>query len=136
MQAGIAGGAVVSSHPDHARSLFTAKPEHVPSLTAESPLRPIVGPGSVLTANGPRHLRQRKLLLPPFHGDAIARYKQMISQATDRELERWPIGRPFALAPRMQAITLDVIMSGIFGIEGNGPRAAPPSIVCAQRSSN
>lgn len=117
MQAGIAGGAVVSSHPDHARSLFTAKPEHVPSLTAESPLRPIVGPNSVLTANGPRHLRQRKLLLPPFHGDAIARYKQMIGHATDRELERWPIGRPFALAPRMQAITLDVIMSGIFGIE-------------------
>lgn len=117
MQAGIAGGAVVSSHPDHARSLFTAKPEHVPSLTAESPLRPIVGSGSVLTANGPRHLRQRKLLLPPFHGDAIARYKQMIGHATDRELERWPIDRPFALAPRMQAITLDVIMSGIFGIE-------------------
>jgi cytochrome P450 len=117
MQAGIAGGTVVSSHPDHARSLFTARPEHVPSLTAESPLRPIVGSGSVLTANGPRHLRQRKLLLPPFHGDAIDSYRQMIGEATARELERWPIGRPFALAPRMQAITLDVIMSGIFGIE-------------------
>lgn len=117
MQAGIEGGTVVSCHPDHARSLFTAKPEHVPSLTAESPLRPIVGPGSVLTANGPRHLRQRRLLLPPFHGDAIDRYSQMIGEATDRELERWPIGRPFALAPRMQSITLDVIMSGIFGVD-------------------
>ncbi len=117
MQAGIPGGTVISSHPDHARSLFTAKPEHVPSLTAESPLRPIVGSGSVLTANGPRHLRQRKLLLPPFHGDAIDRYRRMISEATDRELERWQVGRPFALAPRMQAITLDVIMSGIFGVE-------------------
>ncbi len=116
MQAGIVGGTVVSGHPDHARSLFTARPEHVPSLTAESPLRPIVGSGSVLTANGPRHLRQRKLLLPPFHGDAIERYRQMIAEATNRELERWPIGSPFALAPRMQAITLDVIMSGIFGI--------------------
>ena len=70
----------------------------------------------MLTANGPRHLRQRRLLLPPFHGDAIERYRQMIGEATSRELERWPIGRPFALAPRMQAITLDVIMSGIFGI--------------------
>jgi cytochrome P450 len=122
MQAGITGGTVVSSHPEHARSLFTAKPEHVPSLTAESPLRPIVGPGSVLTANGPRHLRQRKLLLPPFHGDAIDRYRQMIREATERELERWPVGRPFALAPRMQAITLDVIMSGIFGIEDRPAR--------------
>jgi cytochrome P450 len=42
----------------------------------------------------------------------------MIRDVTERELDRWPVGRPFALAPRMQAITLDVIMSGIFGIEG------------------
>jgi cytochrome P450 len=118
MQAGLTGGMVLSSHPDHVRSLFTAKPEQVPSLTAESPLRPIVGPGSVLTANGARHLRQRKLLLPAFHGDAIERYTQMIGQATEREIDRWPLGRPFALAPRMQALTLEVIMSGIFGVQG------------------
>ncbi len=114
----IPGGVVVTSHPDHVRSLFTAKPELVPSLTAESPLRPIVGPNSVLTANGPAHLRQRKLLLPAFHGEAIESYTQMIRDVTERELDRWPVGRPFALAPKMQAITLDVIMSGIFGIEG------------------
>lgn len=118
MKAGVKGGAVVTCHPDHARSLFTAKPEHVPTLTAESPLRPIVGGDSVLTANGPRHLRQRKLLLPPFHGDAIERYSQMIRETTEREIDTWPLREPFALAPRMQAITLDVIMSGIFGIEG------------------
>src|SRR2546423_3984982 len=57
----------VTSHPDHVRSLFTAKPELAPSLTGESPLRPVVGSTSVLTAIGPRHMRQRKLLLPPFH---------------------------------------------------------------------
>jgi cytochrome P450 len=118
----IPGGVVITSHPDHVRSLFTAKPELVPSLTAESPLRPIVGPNSVLTANGPSHLRQRRLLLPPFHGEAIERYSQMISDVTERELDRWPVGEPFALAPRMQAITLDVIMSGIFGIEGRPER--------------
>ncbi|HWX46003.1 MAG TPA: cytochrome P450 [Solirubrobacteraceae bacterium] len=124
MYAGIPGGSVVSGHPDHVRSLLAAKPEHVPSLTAESPLRPIVGPASVLTANGPRHMRQRKLLLPPFHGEAIDRYRQMIALATERELDRWPVGRPFALAPRMQAITLDVIMSGIFGIESRPVRGS------------
>lgn len=118
----IPGGTVITDHPDHVRSLFTAKPALVPSLTAESPLRPIVGPNSVLTANGPAHLRQRKLLLPPFHGEAIERYEQMIRDVTERDLDTWPIGRPFALAPRMQAITLDVIMSGIFGIEGRPAR--------------
>jgi cytochrome P450 len=111
-------GPVITCHPDHVRSLFTAKPEQAPSLTGESPLRPVVGPNSVLTAIGPRHMRQRKLLLPPFHGEAIEQYTQLIADAAEREIERWPVGRPFALAPHMQAITLDVIMAGIFGIEG------------------
>jgi len=125
MRGTIPGGPVVTSHPDHVRSLFTARPQDAPSLTGESPLRPIVGPNSVLTATGPRHLRQRKLLLPPFHGEAVAQYTQMIADATDRELGSWPVGRPFALAPRMQAITLDVIMAGIFGIDGR-PRPGTP----------
>jgi len=114
----VSGSPVITSHPDHVRSLFTAKPPLVPSLTEESPLRPIVGGNSVLTAQGERHMRQRKLLLPAFHGDAIERYVAMISEVTDREIDRWPVGRQFPLAPRMQAITLDVIMAGIFGIEG------------------
>lgn len=125
MRGAVDGAVVVTSHPDHARSLFTADPALVPSLTAESPLRPIVGPRSVLTANGERHLRQRRLLLPPFHGDAVARYAEMIAEAAHREIDRWPASRPFALAPRMQAITLDVIMSGIFGVQGR-PRPGSP----------
>ena len=112
----------ITSHPDHVRSLFTAKPEQAPSLTGESPLRPVVGPNSVLTAIGARHMRQRKLLLPPFHGEAIEQYTQMIADAAEREIDRWPLGEPIALAPRMQAITLDVIMAGIFGIEGKPER--------------
>jgi cytochrome P450 len=128
----VRGRPVVTSHPDHVRSLFTAPPEKVPTLAAESPLRPVLGPASVLTANGPRHLRQRKLLLPPFHGEAVARYEQMIREAAEREIAAWPLGRRFALAPRMQAITLDVIMAGIFGIEG---RPRPGTLEHAFRSA-
>ncbi len=61
----VRGHPVITSHPDHVRSLFTAPPELAPSLTGESPLRPIVGPNSTLTAVGPRHMRQRKLCSPP-----------------------------------------------------------------------
>ncbi|HEV7400379.1 MAG TPA: cytochrome P450 [Solirubrobacterales bacterium] len=125
MRTAMPGGPVVTSHPDHVRSLFTAKPELAPSLTGESPLRPILGTGSVLTSLGERHMRQRKLLLPPFHGEAIERYTEMIATATERELDRWPLNKPFAIAPRMQAITLDVIMAGIFGIEGRPERGTP-----------
>ena len=125
MRTAMPGGPVVTSHPDHVRSLFTAKPEQAPSLTGESPLRPILGTGSVLTSVGERHMRQRKLLLPPFHGEAIERYTEMITEATEREIDRWPLNKPFALAPRMQAITLDVIMAGIFGVEGRPERGTP-----------
>ena len=116
---------VITSHPDHVRSLFTADPELAPSLTGESPLRPIVGPYSVLTLTGPEHMRQRKLLLPSFHGEAIERYAAMIAQAAEREIDRWPLHKPFALAPAMQAITLDVIMSGIFGVQGVPAQGTP-----------
>jgi len=116
---------VVTSHPDHVRSLFTADPALAPSLTGESPLRPIVGPNSVLTLLGAEHMRQRKLLLPSFHGEAVERYSAMIAEAAEREIDRWPVGEPFALGPAMQAITLDVIMSGIFGIEGVPAEGTP-----------
>jgi cytochrome P450 len=87
-------------------------------VTGESPVRPIVGL-SVLTAVGAQHRRQRKLLMPPFHGEAIAAYREQIRAATARELDGWTTGTTFALAPAAQAITLDVIMAGIFGIEGD-----------------
>ncbi len=125
MRTGEPGGLIVTGVPDDVRSLFKAKPEEAPSLAAESPLRPILGPNSVLTSLGERHMRQRKLLLPPFHGEAIERYAQAIADATEREIDKWPLNEPFALAPRMQAITLDVIMAGIFGIEGKPARGTP-----------
>src|ERR1700752_4820917 len=82
----VRGHPVVTCHPDHVRSLFTAPPAQVPTLAGESPLRPVLGPGSVLTSNRPRPRRRRKLLLPPFHGEAIAAYEQMIADAAGREI--------------------------------------------------
>src|SRR4051794_36750072 len=116
---------VVTSHPDHVKALFTAKRDDAPSLTGESPLRPVVGPNSVLTSVGDRHMRQRKLLLPPFHGDAVKAYVDVITEAAEREVDRWRVGEPFALAPRMQAVTLDIIMAGVFGIEGRPEPGSP-----------
>jgi cytochrome P450 len=111
-------GFAVTCHPDHMASLMKAKPADAPSLTGESPLRPLLGPNSVLTSIGDRHLRQRKLLLPPFHGEAIQQYVEMIGTVADEEIDRWPIGTPFALAPRMQDVTLAVIMRAVFGMQG------------------
>jgi cytochrome P450 len=114
----------IISHPDHVRSLFT-QPELALSTAGESPLRPIVGPNSVLTTVGPTHMRQRKLLLPPFHGEAVERYTQMIADVAEREIDSWPTGKSFGLGSRMQAVTLDVIMAGIFGVEGKPAPGTP-----------
>ncbi|MBA2347317.1 MAG: cytochrome P450 [Solirubrobacterales bacterium] len=116
---------ILTAHPDHVRSLLTAPAALVPSMAAESPLRPILGASSVLTANGPRHLRQRKLLLPPFHGDSIATYAAAIRRVAEREVDRWRVGDEFRMAERMQAVTLEVIMAGLFGVEGE-PAAGSP----------
>jgi cytochrome P450 len=113
---------VMTAHPDHVKALLTAT--DAPSMTGESPLRPILGPNSVLTLNGKRHMRQRKLLLPPFHGDAVARYVEMIERVVERELDGWGVGETIRLAARMQAVTLEVIMSGVFGIEAGGARGS------------
>jgi cytochrome P450 len=109
---------VMTCHPDHVESLFKAKPADAETLTGESPLRPILGPNSILTITGDRHMRERKLLLPPFHGEAVQRYVEQIKTIAEQEIDSWPLGEPFALAPRMQAVTLDVIMGGVFGCDG------------------
>jgi cytochrome P450 len=61
-------------------------------------------------------MRQRKLLLPPFHGEAVQRYRDLIAEITTREVERWPAHETFELRPRMQAITLEVILRAVFGV--------------------
>jgi cytochrome P450 len=79
-------------------------------------LEPTLGPRSVLNLDDGPHLRARKLLLPPFHGDRIGRYRELMLAATRREIERWPLGEPFALLPHAQRITLTVILRAVFGI--------------------
>ncbi len=107
----------ITCHPDYAKALFLAKPDQAPSSTGESPLRPVVGPDTVLTAIGSRHMRQRKLLLPSFHGDAVQAYVAAIERTIAAEIDGWQAGEVVELAPRMSDVTLDVIMSGVFGAE-------------------
>jgi cytochrome P450 len=78
-------------------------------------LQPVLGPRSVLLQEGAEHLRRRRLMLPPFHGDRMRRYGELMDEITRREIERWPLDRPFALMPRMRSITRDVILRAVFG---------------------
>ena len=103
---------VFVADPAAVKAIFTAGPELAPVGASRRMLSPMFGPASVLIVDGPAHLRQRRLMLPPFHGERMSRYARLID-----ELERWPVGRAFALQPRMQAITLEVILRAVFGVD-------------------
>jgi cytochrome P450 len=110
-------GFVMVFDPELLKQVVRGSPDHLHAGEANALLGPVVGTHSVLLADGAAHLRQRKLLLPPFHGDRMRAYEQTILEATDRSIARWPRGEPFALMPHMRDITLDVIMSAVFGSE-------------------
>src|SRR5690606_28205106 len=99
------------------REIFTGPHEHLHAGRANEPLRPVVGPSSLLLLDGERHLRERKLLLPPFHGARMHRYGEVMREITERDLARWPVSRTFTVQPRTQAITLDVILRTVFGVD-------------------
>ena len=108
---------VYVADPEIVKRVFTADPAQFRAGEANATvLEPAVGPSSVLTLDGPEHLRQRKVLLPPFHGERVRRYGETIRDATERDIATWPADRPFSLRPHTQAITLEVIMRAVFGI--------------------
>jgi cytochrome P450 len=114
------GDWVIVSHPDAIREVFTGDPHVLHAGEGNRILRPLLGPRSVLVLDDEPHLRQRKLLLPPFHGDRMRSYARTIEDVATREVTSWPAGEPLRLAPRMQALTLEVILRTIFGVEEAG----------------
>jgi cytochrome P450 family 135 len=110
------GEVVVTRDPEAVRSLFTAPPGAVTAGEINRRVVPAVGPDSIMMLDGDRHLRMRRLLLPPFHGKALQGYEALIEQIVLDEIDTWPLGRPFALHPRMQAITLEVILAVVLGV--------------------
>ncbi|HEX4187092.1 MAG TPA: cytochrome P450 [Solirubrobacteraceae bacterium] len=108
---------VLISDPEAVKTVFTAPPEIAPSGAGNSPVAPVMGPSSVIVLTGPEHMRQRKLLLPPFHGERMREYEDVIVEATRRDMAQWPMGRPMRLQERTRAITLEVILRAVFGVE-------------------
>ena len=108
---------VIVSDPASVRAVFTATADVAIAGASSTFLEPFVGPSSILVLDGPAHLRQRKLMLPPFHGERMRVHRDLIAGLAAAEVARWPQGEPFATHGRMQALTLDIIMRVVFGAE-------------------
>jgi cytochrome P450 family 135 len=106
---------VMLSDPEAIRALYTAHEHGLPPGRTIA-LLPVMGESSVLLLEGREHLMRRKLMLPPFHGERMRSYESIVREVTERELDSWPGDRTFALHPRMQAITLEVILRAVFGV--------------------
>ncbi len=108
---------VMLAHPDMVKQVFTGDPAVFHAGEGNVILRPLVGSNSVLQLDDAPHMVQRKLLLPPFHGERMQRYGDLLTEIADGEIDGWPTDAPFSLWPRMQAITLEVILRAVFGLE-------------------
>jgi cytochrome P450 len=113
---------VILSDPQAIRALYSEPAHGLPPGRTIS-LLPVLGANSVLLLEGREHLAHRRVMLPPFHGERMRSYEDVVRDATQRELAQWRESETFALHPRMQAITLEVILRAVFGVTDPQRRA-------------
>jgi cytochrome P450 len=109
---------VMVSDPEAIKQVFTGDPRVFHAGEGNQVLRPVLGDNSLLTLDEKKHIGQRKLLLPPFHGERMQGYGEKMAEIAAREIESWPTGVPYKLRPRMQAVTLEIIIETVFGVHG------------------
>jgi cytochrome P450 len=110
------GVGVYVSDPDAIRGMLTGDQSDLHAGEANAPLAPVLGDKSVLILDGREHLRQRKLLLPPFQGSAIQNFRTTIRDVAEAEVDGWREGERFVMRERMRALTFEVIVRAVFGV--------------------
>ena len=114
---------VMVADPAMVKQVFTGDPRVYHAGEGNQILEPVLGRNSVLVLDEKPHISQRKLLLPPLHGERMQGYEETMREIAAQEIESWPTGVPYKLRPRMQAITLEIILRTVFGV-GEGERMA------------
>ncbi len=121
-------GIVVIPDPLAVKDVFGLGPDEGHAGKANFVLKPFLGEHSLLLLDGAEHLRQRKMILPAFHGERMIAYGRTMAEMTDDSVDGWPVGEPFAAQRPMQSITLEVILRTVFGV-AEGPRFAELAVV-------
>jgi cytochrome P450 len=114
---------VTLTRPEHIREVFAGAPTVFHAGEGNGVLRPVMGEHSLLITDEDEHLRARKLLMPAFNGAALRGYADLMAELATADASAWPVGRAFPTHPRMNAVTLEIILRVVFGM-GEGPRLA------------
>jgi cytochrome P450 len=112
---------VMLSDPADVKQVYTAPPDVLHPGEGARVLEPVVGRNSVILLDEGAHMEQRKLMLPAFHGERMARLSGLMAEVADREVESWPRDTRIEMHPRMQSLTLEIILRAVFGLDP-GPR--------------
>jgi len=112
---------VAITEPDQVKEIYTAPPDVLHPGEGSRILEPLVGRNSVILLDEDPHMEQRKLMLPAFHGERMQRLTALVEEVTEQEISSWRSDATIELMPRMQALTLEVILRAIFGFDP-GPR--------------
>src|SRR4051812_29930069 len=108
---------VMLSTPEDIREVFQAPPDVLHPGEGARILEPVVGSYSLILLDEKPHLEQRKLLTPAFHGQKMKDLTGLITEVTEAEVSKWPRDRTIELHPRFQALTLEVILRAVFGLD-------------------
>jgi len=108
---------VMLTDPEQIREVFTAPAEVLHPGEGARILEPLIGANSVILLDEGRHMAQRKLMLPAFHGEKMQRLSGLMAEVAEREVASWPRDEPIELHPRLQAVTLEVILRAVFGLD-------------------
>ena len=112
----LAGQLFHIADPALIEQIFKWKPSQYNVGEPRQVMEPVTGPSSILLLDAERHMRMRRLMLPPFHGEAIAHYAELIEQITNREIDTWRPGDTIRTRTVAQTITMEVIIRAVFGI--------------------
>ena len=114
---------VFTSDPAAMREVFLGDTELLHAGKANRPLGAFMGEKSVLFLDGAAHLHDRRLILPAFSGERMKAYGTMMRETAREAIARFPAGETFPIHPRMRAITFDVIMRAVFGLDDSADAA-------------
>ncbi|MGB6298173.1 MAG: cytochrome P450 [Rivularia sp. (in: cyanobacteria)] len=107
---------VFVSHPQAIKEIFNANPDKFNVGKGNKLAASLLGEQSLALLDGAPHQRQRKLLTPPFHGDRMKQYGELICKITEKVISEWKISEPFDVRKSMQEISLRVILQAVFGL--------------------
>jgi cytochrome P450 len=109
------GEMVYLADPDAIKTVFAGDPRIFHAGEANSMLSGLLGDSSVLVIDGDIHRERRRLMMAPFHRDAVARQVDLMAEIAAANIADWPVGRPFPVAPKTSEITLEVILRTVIG---------------------